>query len=479
MKTPTTVLLVMVFLGRTATLAAPAPAQSMPDQLDLPTAISFALENNFAIRQARERIRQQEGVVTTVSATGLPNVSGTGSYRKSDVPAIQSAAGQVPVFLPAGRSWRLNLIATQTLYAGGGVRASTAVAELGREAAILDFKATVNEALLGVRVGFYNVLLAREQIEVQERNVELLRSQLQDTTARFDTGTTSAFEKLRAEVAVANAQVPLIQARNEFRLAVEDLRHVLGFTTNEPETARKVPEFIGSLTLEPVNFELEAAFEAARTNRPDLQRLAKLVAAGAEGVTVARARYQPSLRVRGGYELRKGPTERFSDSLDGFLLGAQSRWEIQNRATTGRVVQADAQLEILRLTESEARLGVEVDVRRAFSSLQQATELTSAAQKTVEQADEAVRLVTARYNVGAATQLDVLRSQVELTTARTTRIRASHGYNVAVAQLRKAIGTAEIDYRDIPNSGGLPGARREGAPNSTPALGSTTPAANP
>ena len=57
--------------------------------------------------QARERIRQQNGVVAAVSGAGSPNVSGTGSYQKSAAPVDRTAIGQAPVFLTAGRMARL------------------------------------------------------------------------------------------------------------------------------------------------------------------------------------------------------------------------------------------------------------------------------------------------------------------------------------------------------------------------------------
>lgn len=443
MKNSRFVALVWSALGVTAIQAAPAPAP-IPDKLDLPTAIAFALENNFAVRQARERVRQQHGVVTTVAAAGLPNVSGGASYQRSDIATVQTTPGQPPAFLAAGPSWRINLGVSQTVYAGGRIRAANRAAEFERDAAILDLKSVVNDALLSVRLGFYNVLLAREQIAVQEQNLELLKSQLHTATARAQVGTTSDFERLRAEVAVANAQTPLIRARNDLRLAIEDLRRVLGFTTNDPASERKVPEFLGTLAIEPATIELEAAIAATR-DRPDLQRLARIVAAREAGVDVAKAGYLPTVTARGGYDLRKGPTDRFGDSRDGFLAAGQARTEI-TRATSGRIDQADAQLEIARLAEGEARLAAEVEVRRAHSLLEQATELASAAQKTVEQADEAVRLATARYDAGAATQLDVLKSQVELTIARTNQLKANHGHRVAVASLRRAIGTLEVDY---------------------------------
>ena len=45
----------------------PDPDIVVPAALDLPYALGFALDNNFTIRQAKERIRQQEGVVLNVT----------------------------------------------------------------------------------------------------------------------------------------------------------------------------------------------------------------------------------------------------------------------------------------------------------------------------------------------------------------------------------------------------------------------------
>ena len=69
--------------------------------------------------------------------------------------------------------------------------------------------------------------------------------------------------------------------------------------------------------------------------------------------------------------------------------------------------------------------------------------MADASQKVVAQAEEAVRLANARYNAGTSAQLDVLQSQVDLTTARTNQIQAYYSYNVAVATLRKATGQAD------------------------------------
>ena len=83
--------------------SAPAPAtvpparqQPVPDSLDLKTAIAYALENNFAIRQARERIRQQDGVIVEVSSRTIPNVGASATYQLNDKEISQSFPASDP-----------------------------------------------------------------------------------------------------------------------------------------------------------------------------------------------------------------------------------------------------------------------------------------------------------------------------------------------------------------------------------------------
>lgn len=439
--------------------AAVAEAEVLPESLNLDQAMAFALEHNFPIRQARERLRQQEGVVTTVTSAALPNLSATGSFQKSGVPAFQIPSTQnlgAPLIVPFGRYWRMILTARQNLYAGGGIRADIAAANLNREAAILELKTVVNAALLDVKIRFYAALLAREKIKVQEQNLQLLQSQLKDVTNRFEAGTVSDFERLRAKVTLANAKPPLITARNDFRLAVEELHQVLGYTVGDQESVEQPPILVGIFAFEEQRPELTAALESARVRRPELQRMAKLVAAAEAGVQTARAGYYPSLAVTAGGELRKGASEQFADSLKGLRAGAQAQWTRNERATTGRVQQSESQVEQARLAAAAAELAVQVEVRQAVASLEQAVELAAATQKSVAQAEEAMRIAMVRFGAGMSPQLDVLRAQVELTAARTNQLQAHFERSVASARLRKAMGLTEIDYMEASNTDAAP-----------------------
>jgi len=413
-----------------------APAAQPPRPLDLAGALAFALDNNFAIRQARERIKQQEGVEIQVRARQIPNVAASGSYTGN--------AQEISRYTPASSNdWSFAIELRQVLFAGGGVTASARGARLAREAAVLELEGVINQQLLAVRTQFYAVLLAKERIAVQEENVKLLESQLRDARSRFTAGTTSNFEVLRAEVALANGQPPLIQARNDYRIAREQLRQGLGYQGGGDAEAAEV---VGTLEAgQPPSYQLSDALAAARSNRPELQQLARLVQAGEQGVRASRAGYFPEVDLVGGYDWTRGPLAAAWDQRhEGWMGGVQAQWNVfDGRATAGRVRQSRSQLEQARLSLDEAALGVEVQVRQAYSTLVEAWELVQASGKTAEQGQEALRLANVRYSAGTATQLDVLTSQVALTEARLNQLQAYYGYNVAVAAMRQAIGQAD------------------------------------
>ncbi len=433
----------VVFAQPPAPATSPVPVPDVPLQLDLRTAITYAVENNFAIRQARERIKEQEGLIVEVKARALPNVAAVADYTRNDKEISQSTP-------PNTQDWTIAIQARQALYAGGGVKAALDAQKVLREAALLDLRSVINSAILEVRTRFYNVLLAREQIKVQEENVKLLEEQLQNARNRFEAGSVSNFEVLRAEVELANAKPQLIRARNSFRTSTDQLRQSLGYSNATKENVRRIPEFVGTLEFTPSSYDLQASLDIARLNRPELLRSAKLVQAQERNIDLARAGYRPSVDLVGSYgRYKDNSSDNFNDSRDGWTVGVQSTWAIfDGRATAGRVAQARSQYRQSGLLLSEQTLAVEVEVRSALSSLQEAAELAEAAVKVVGQAEESLRLANARYGAGSATQLDVLQAQVSLTQARDNQLQANYSYNVALANLRRALGEPDVYLAD-------------------------------
>jgi outer membrane protein TolC len=347
-----------------------ASQAAVPSPLDLRAAIGYALEHNYAILQAREAIRLQEGVVIQVSSQAIPNLGALGEWARNEA-SISS------IYPPATSLWTVQLKATQTLYAGGGVQSAIKGAKLTRDAAALDLQTAIDTALLDVRTKFYNVVLARDKIRVEEENVKLYEHQLEDTKNQFESGSVSNFEVLRAKVFLANAQPNLITARNTYRIAIEQLRQSLG----TPGSA-VFPEVVGELNFETATYDPSAAVASAHEHRPELRRLDKLESAAAESVKTARSTFYPNLQAFGNYQwdgFTFANPAYGSPNVNGWTFGLQSSWSIfDGRLTEGKVRQAKSQLEQARLSKAAEELEVDLEVRQALSSLQESGELVTA-----------------------------------------------------------------------------------------------------
>ena len=116
-------------------------------------------------------------------------------------------------------------------------------------------------------------------------------------------------------------------------------------------------------------------------------------------------------------------------------------WDIfDGLLTQGKVGEAKALHEKSKNVLEDTSRQIELEVRTAYSTFIEATEVLDSQSKVQEQAEEALRLAKARADAGTATQLDVLDAETSLTQARTTQIQALHDYTVARARLERAIG---------------------------------------
>lgn len=428
------VLLALAFGGLAA--RATEPASLPPRPLTLDHALAYAAQHNPALRRVREQVREQSGVLLEAGARRLPSVAAAATYGR---------AGDALLPTPGydNESWDFQVTASQVLYAGGAVRAGTRAAAEQLEAARLAYTAQLADTLLAVRRAHAAVLLDRELIAVQEEAIAVLEAEQADARARRDAGSGSDFDVIRAEVAVANARPALIQARNTYRTAQDQLRQALG----APAASGGEPTDLGvegALADHGALPPLGVALDTARARRPELLRRKHLVVAAEQGIATARSGYKPTLSAYAGYEWTAAATSaRLRDGLDGWVAGVKSDWAIfDGRATDGRIRQARSRTTQARLAEEELALAIDVEVRQAHSALAEAIELVAASGRTVAQAQESLRLARARQQAGTATQLDVLSAQSALTLARAMQSQARFAQVVAGATIHRALGAA-------------------------------------
>ena len=431
------------------------PGPTGPDWLSKPLSlaecIDLALTQNSTILKGKSDLEAAHGLVVQTRAIVIPKVRATGSYQVNDESAIDkfpisfpSTNGPAITINPGEQQWSAGVRVVQSIYEGGRMRSALRAAKLTKEQALLEYQRVVSDTLAEVRVAYYDVLLAAEQIGVQEASIKLLAKELEDTTRRYEAGTVPRFNVLRAEVELANARPRLIRTKNDHRLAKNNLVNLLGYNVPK-EVWEDVPlQLTGKLDAEPYEIELPSAIAQAMSKRPELGVLGKAEQLRREELQNARAGYLPSAQVFAGYGSRNTQfSTDLSRDVSGWNAGAQFSWDIfDGLLTRGKVKQARSLQEKARYELADATRRIELEVRTAYSNFIEAKEVLESQKKVVEQAEEALRLANARADAGSGTQLDVLSAQTALTEARSTQVQALHDYDVARVRLERALGNS-------------------------------------
>ncbi len=432
----------------------------------LEEAVLTALQQNPDILGARQEIERTKGLYIEMRAGILPQVNATANFQDVDphitnVPGTGGGLGSVGFATSSGaeRSYTISIAATQVVFAGGRVISQINSADFQRDSSYYGFRNAIDQIVSTVRQQFYQVLLNRALIGVQEESVSLLQSQLQDQQNRFEAGTVPRFNVLQAQVALSNQYPQLITARNNYRISQLQLAKTLGLDF-DPARGDSAPlEAVGELRYVPIAMSVTRAIAVAKENRPFLKQQKANVLSNRAQVGVARSTYFPQINVSAGNEYRSSPfTDNIRAARGGYLIGATGSWAIWDwGATYGRVQQAKAVLEESKITLDDDTRQVELEVQQAFSNLIQGKELIQSQEKNVEQAAEALRLAQARLDAGAGTQLEVLDARVQLTTARSTQLQALFTYDAALADFDRVTAT-EVKYSTCLDE---PGTRRK------------------
>jgi TolC family type I secretion outer membrane protein len=412
--------------------------------LSLTDCLNIALSQNATILKAGNDLDAQYGVVVQTRAVALPRVQATGQYKDTDPHAIESLPFPGETVTLPHQNWNSGVQIVQSIYEGGKMVAALKAATATKQQAVAQFQTVRDDTLLVVRLAYYNVLLAAQQITVHEASVNLLQKELEDQQRRYDAGTVPHFNVLRAEVAVANERPALIQARNSYRIAKNNLSNLLGYNLPR-EIWEDIPlNLTDTLDAAPYPVDLPAAIQQALDRRTELVAVRKTAELQRLNVVNAKAGYKPTVQVFAGYgwyNAQYTPPVELDHDIHGWNAGGQLSWDIfDGMLTHGKVVQARALYEKSKTDVDDKGRQIELEVRTAYSDFIEAREVLESQQKVQEQADEALREARARAEAGTSTQLDVLDAETSLTQARTTQIQALHDYAVARARLERAIG---------------------------------------
>jgi len=313
----------------------------------------------------------------------------------------------------------------QPLLRGRGAqvaRGNVRQARLGADAATLDREAQVRNLLLQVIHSYWDVALIWEDLGIRKAALALAQERRRITDAAIDAGTVAPTEALAVEQIINTREEEILSAELTITQRSLDLRRLafleVGPTTVDVQTTAVV-QARGR------DFDEEELMRRALETSPEIAALGKRGAGATIEVEVTENGMLPRL----DFSLSVGPqgtAPTAPDAIDGLVratgysinAGLSYEQRLANRSARGTAEQARAQLRRIHIDMEEAKRQVALSTARAVRLARSAQRRMELGERTIALAERNIEAEMARFELGRATNFDVLQRQDELKQAR-------------------------------------------------------------
>jgi len=442
---PPLILIAVLFLS-TAFSAEPPVEQSIPptEPLTLDECIRLGLERHSDVLVAQDEIAAAEEQRKMARSEFLFKVNTRYAYTRLDsTPVLESfSLPDSPRKLPVGTvdNWNWTTEFTQPLFTGFKILAGYDLAKLGIDLAQVSLAVEKLNLVYRVKQAYFNLLRAEKGEIVAETAVRGFEAQAKVAKDFYDVGMTPKNDYLKALVEAANARQGMIQAGNLTRIRQAELNNLLRFPVDR-ET-----RVVDTLKYEPVDYTLEYCMEQAYGHRPEIEQALLNTKASQENVRLVRSGFFPNVALSFNYH-------KFGDTwkVDGSDFAGKEDWSV----TTGLdwtfwewgktyYAASQARVRVKQSLELEEKLkeAIALEIKTSYLNLRESEQNISVTEASIEQAIENLRMSSERYKEQVTTSTEVLDAQTLLSQAQDNYYNALYRYNIALAQLRTAMGMA-------------------------------------
>jgi outer membrane protein len=421
--------------------------------LTIDQAIEIGLENSRTLHTAEFKNMAAEAKASETNTLALPSLKFNGLYtRLSSVPpqaVIMPANSFGRGFPPSDISLTLSptilnnytLRATlqQPLFTGSKLSGAIQAAAFGAEATGHDYRKERADVIYNIKAAYWTLLRATEFKSFVDENIMQIESHVNDAQNLMQQGLMTTNDVMKVQVQLSEARIRRIDAENGLKLAMYAFNNTVGLPLGtEIGLASKIQ------IRDQEWGNIDQLVGNALERRPEVLGMSARVKAGEAGLTSARGGWWPQLYLVGNYNYLR-PNQRFFPLQDEFKgtwdVSLSVSLDIWNWWQTGyQTSQAQAQLAQAKEGLSMTKDGVMLEVTQSYLAIQKARERKIVSEQEVAQAEENYRVMNAKYKQGLTANSDLLDAEVALLQAKLNLTQSMVDYELAIAQLSKAVG---------------------------------------
>lgn len=401
-------------------------------------AAAWAIERNTQVRIQQQAVPEAEGRLQQADAADELTVDVSASavfMGPVSTVTLPAAEGEEPQSFEVSpdQQYRATISAIKPLYTGGRVGLGENIARQGVEVARWGTEVARLTVAQAARSASYAVLRSVQLAGVAAAQVTALAEHVRNTEVLEDAGVVPHFDVVQARTELARAQEQLIVAQTAIEQIKAQLRRLLALPQEVPLQIVDAPP-----PVLPAG-ELPELIDLAQDCRPEVQTAATAMRIAELSRRLAGRSRAASVALTGSY----------SRQTVGGLGGDDYSWQVGVVAEKpildgghqrGQITSADAQLEQAELELQQTQEQVALEVVQAWLAVQEADERIVTANQGLVEARERRRMAQLRYREGLAAGIEVIDADTALAAAEASLVNAEYDRQLAVTQLRTAIG---------------------------------------
>jgi len=401
-------------------------------------ALNDTYKNNTQLNAERENIKASEEDINISQADYMPSLSLTGSKSFENTNKLTNQSGgnaSVGDADPLTTSIKLE----QTLL-DYGRDISHQKNIVGLELAKAKLAKKEQDVIYSAIETYTGLILAREKLEINRRNLNLLIRQVETDKVRLDRGKITITDLSQSESSLAGAQAQFTQASNDLLISVLNYENIVG-NSPDPNKLKK-----NSKAIVNIPSSLNNAIELSKQNNPDIKIAELDLIQSEKDLAISEADLKPtaSLSLERSYadDLSSTYDEKEKD-----ILKATISWPFYSGGKKRSTINKNSNLTYRkRLLLEDSIKTNDTAVARAWSSLESSKSFLNSVIAQVRAAKIANEGISAEYERGSRTTLDVIQSNSLLLTAQISLSNSQRNYLIAQYDLLKSIGLLNSDY---------------------------------
>ena len=404
-------------------------------------ALNQTYKNNIQLNAERENIKASEEDVNISKADYKPSLTLSGSKSIEDTNKLTNQSGgdaTISDVDPFTTSIKLE----QTILDFGRditLQKNITALDLAKAKLVKKEQDILHKAI----DAFTNLILARETLNINSKNLNLLIRQVENDKIRRDRGQITNTDLAQSESSLAGAQAQFAKAKSDLLISKLNYENIIG-KISDPNQLQKNSNAIVSIPN-----TLSEAINLSKQNNPDIL-IAKLDLEKSEkDLAISESDLKPSasLSLERSYsdDLTSTIDEREKDTLKATLS-----WPFYSGGKKRSTINKNSNLTTRkRLLLDDAVRTNETNVASAWSSLQSSESFLNSVKVQVGASQIAYEGVTAEYERGSRTTLDVIQSNALLLSAQISLADSEKNYLMAQYNLLKAVGLLNSQYLNL------------------------------